>query len=139
MCNLLEEKKKKKKFFMGEEWFSRYYLKEQTLDFSILLLLFLTVSLLSAQPWQYKHQSEKHRAEITLRESTFSHTDLWKKMSIWADTTRTWHDFQKIVVRVLPMITAQICPTWFADHGLLLKTGTPPEKQIMISLLRNQL
>lgn len=32
---------------MAEEWFSPYYLKEQTLDFSILLLLFLTVNLLS--------------------------------------------------------------------------------------------
>lgn len=44
---------------MGEGWFIPYNLKEQTLDFSILLLLFLTVNLLSSKPWQYKNQSEK--------------------------------------------------------------------------------
>lgn len=40
---------------MEEEWYISYYLKEQTLDFSILLLLFLTVIVLSSHPWQYKN------------------------------------------------------------------------------------
>lgn len=62
-----------------KEWFIPYYLKEQTLDFSILLLLFLTVSLFSSQPWQYKSPSEKHRAENALKESTFQHTSSLKK------------------------------------------------------------
>lgn len=40
---------------MEEEWYISYYFKEQILDFSILLLLFLTVILLSSYPWQYKN------------------------------------------------------------------------------------
>lgn len=95
-------------------------------------------SALTIQTPEWKTQSWKFFNKKYL----LAHRPLNKDVYMnWYYMNMAWFSKKKkyIVVRVLPMIIAQICTIWFADHGLLLRTGTPPEKQIMISLLRNQL